>query len=882
MRRPLFTSITLLLALILTPLSPASASDTRLIDVVSVNWAGAKPLTASVSEIESAIRDQVGPRWRRYTSFQGASEDKSINFTLGQSLSTPLNLGSAFTCEGRGASEFLNQIRADSYKQMGITDFAKRYLIILIPNAGCIWSGTALIGDIKTGGGVMALQDNASAFVITHELGHALGLGHSNLMRCSSGKSDGPWSDDCKALEYGGAIDVMGNVDVDSGLSTYHQWIAGYLENSEIKQSWLSEKIELSASDVIGATRVIFIRDGISTYWIEYRRASFATNFRAGLVILRTDPPPASAIVSPNPEDSQRGEFGLGVSKDYWMLNWDDYTYIRSKAAGSMTLPEGRVATTFSGNVSIVASATASPDKVIVSITRKADTTPPPKPEIIDPKLWSYPDLPIIAGEYEDGESAIADFEVEIDGKVRPLESGQDANFSPTYLNPLSPAKKLYLKNLPEGDYNIAIRAVDIWGNKSPWSDRVKAYVDRGNPIVTSEFKVLSINSKETSLSWAGLRDEGIGLCSTILHNPEGFVLSRSNLKSSPTIKLPTGTPLNAKAQVFDCLGNGMTGDISLSSSFIEASKFKRVGKWSAAPSIYGPLALKCSGKCTALVSANGNVSALIGEGAAEISVSSKLRVKLANSTLQVLRSSDQLLIGERNKVVRVSGSNFVFGGLSKIETKIGEFKAISKGGEVVDPSLDDAIQKGMSRFGFNQQDFTSEWSVLPMDRGTTLLDPTLDLCAANYNSESGREVRRQISVTKAGSPYLFLSSESVKYRSVAAANAALAELKKNYLACVANKGGIDNGTLTSYRFQELPKSNAALLDESSRVVVRATIGIGQSARQLLGIYQYSGMYFTGMYLVAAGEKPLSDQEVLRWLDVAGVLAQRLQAGSSY
>ena len=186
-----------------------------------------------------------------------------------------------------------------------------------------------------------------------------------------------------------------------------------------------------------------------------------------------------------------------------------------------------------------------------------------------------------------------------------------------------------------------------------------------------------------------------------------------------------------------------------------------------------------------------------------------------------------------------------------------------------------------MSRFGFNQEDFTGDWTVLPMARGTTLLDPTLDLCSASYPSEVGREIRRQISVTKVGSPYLFLSSESVKYKSASAASAALAELKKNYQACVAAKGGSENGTFNEYSFQALPKSNANLVDEKSRVVVRATIGTGLSARQLLGIYQYSGMYFTGLYIVIAGEKPISDEEILRWLDAGAVLAERLQAGSA-
>jgi hypothetical protein len=858
--------------------TPAYAIDERVIDVVEVTWAGAAAPAGNAAAVAKVIDTEVNADWKKFTTLVGDTKDRVVSFTTGKVLNEPIALTGKMACTGAAASDFMSSIRPEAYKRLGIADGTERYLVVVAPKAGCIWSGRALVGNVKTKKGTLILHDTASSFVITHELGHNFGLGHSNFLRCDNGANDGPWSDTCKAVEYGGTIDVMGNIETSSPLSTYHQWRMGLLEDSQIKQVWLSEVVNLAPSDFANGTRAIYMRDGKAAYWIEYRRKLDGVGYKPGLVIFRLDPPPINAIVSPNPEDSAAGEFGEGLGADVWMLNLDNYVYRDSRqVGGSMT---GLTATTFSGNISF--SAVPSETGAVVTITRKADVIAPAVPPLVDVNGWRFPAMEILKPGYEDAETAIKGFEAQIDGVVKELVVTDPENWWPTYLNPFAPRKTVFLKDLPEGTYNFALRAVDLAGNKSPWTPTVKVTIDRGEPVVDPQFSLASVGTNEVSLAWDGLKDPGSGLCQTNLVDEDGLILQSSKAKSSPVFKVQQGVTLTSKAQAFDCIGNGIVGDLTLSNTLVRADKSSKTGKWSPAGAAYPSGSIRCVGKCTLSLSAQGSVDVLVGTGSATLTVSNAKVATIVDSKVAKMRVGARVEIGATKRVIRLTGSNFVAVGANTATATFTNEKKLARTPAEVDESLEDSKQLALSKFGFNANDFSQEWNVLPMPRGTTLDDPTLDLCNGNFTSEKGRAERRQLNVFKQNSPFAFLSTEVVRYTSAAAASAAHSELAKIFAQCQIDKGYKDaTGALNPYEFYPIKNIPIGLVPETQRVLVNATIGTGIDARQLIGFYQFSGDVFTGLYVLTASQTKYTDAQVAKWLKVAVTMAQRLQSKSS-
>jgi hypothetical protein len=218
--------------------------------------------------------------------------------------------------------------------------------------------------------------------------------------------------------------------------------------------------------------------------------------------------------------------------------------------------------------------------------------------------------------------------------------------------------------------------------------------------------------------------------------------------------------------------------------------------------------------------------------------------------------------------------------GLASVTTTLGALKEIERAPAITDPSLSDEKQAKLAKYGFRADDFSDEWTLLPMGGGTKLDDPSLDLCNGTYLSEKERVERRQVAATKVGSTFAFLSTEVVKYSSVAAASAAQKELVKVVAQCQSEKGYKDaTGTLIPYDFKTLKNIPAGVVSDGNRVFVHTVIDSGANARTLLGFYQFNGDTFTGLYVV--NTDGFSDAQVAKWLKVAVTMANRLQGKSA-
>lgn len=859
----------LICSVLISPIEKVSAEvlNPKLLDIVVLQAAG-KVSGKSNSDLVNGIVSDVIPHW----------SSNGIKFQLGESSSKPLVLATPINCSGNQVSSQLINIRKSFYQEINVADSSNRYLIAIAPNAGCIWEGVSLLANDVNSGGVVLLEDNISPFVISHELGHALGLGHSNLLQCASGAKDGAWSQDCKGVEYGGAIDLMSNVDNRLPLSTYHQWRIGLLDSKNVVQNWVEEKITLNAVDSKTGNRAIFIRDGNSTYWVEYRKAALQNGYKPGLVIYRTDPLLSRFISSPNPEDSSAENPGPAVATDIWMLNLDDYRYSQGRTSGSMTLTTERSFTTHSGLITFTVGPGLDLDSVEVSVSRKPDTIPPKKPLLVEKSRWTSADSSIISESYLNSEFDIRTYEVQINGKISMVQSESSTSWTPTFLNPLRAPASVLVRNLPEGEYSLSVRAIDFSSNVSPWSDAISVYIDRSFPKISSTFTPSVVTGKGIEVLWSGTQDLGSGLCNTRVVNEDDFVLQQDFSKADPKLVFPLEGVKKYRVEVYDCLGNGISSQIQIDNRFLPASKSKRTSKWTQEKDISGLTKFVCSGSCTASTTVRGNFVVLAGSGSPDLLLSGKRIGKVNSSGNGLIKMGYQGTTDNRSKVLRISGKNFSFYGIATYSLKVKVEREILRRELAPDASLEDSKQVLLMKRGFSASDFGGNWNVLPMARGTTLLDPTLDLCKARYESDQNRLERRQVTVFKEISPYLFLSSEVVRYKDSKSALEAFNELEAQVNKCKSDSGAIDaSGRFESHTFLEFPRNVAIGASGTKKVFVRVNIGSEGNARSLIGLYQFFGDIFSGIYVVRDGSNAFSDDEVVRWLEAAALVEDRLK-----